>query len=98
MNNPNKLKHTPGPWSSNGSEILAQDKIHIVAYINPDYSNEMWIGDARLIAAAPELLEALQDVIKGLNNGFFKEARPESLEFYQHWLLQTVAKATGGAE
>jgi len=63
-------KHTPGPWSigfaSDDSkvQIISADGYHL-AYVEQDpiYPN------ARLIAAAPEMLECLQDVIEWLTSG-----------------------------
>lgn len=62
---PQRTKHTPGPWTS----IVRNDASGIVSYIGPQdkFSSDDIIatvecnaGDAnaRLIAAAPELLEA----------------------------------------
>ena len=60
-------KHTPGPWrvvdswndhmveGQNGEEIIWQDGPHNTPTINE--------ANARLIAAAPDLLEALEDLI-----------------------------------
>lgn len=76
-------KHTPGPWAVNGGD-------------------DVWIGnrtcvhigdedDARLIAAAPELLEALisvDDFIRG---------KPEAVEPFGI-VRAAIAKATGGQE
>jgi hypothetical protein len=54
-------KHTPGPWS-----LTADQFAHIVTDVE---GNEIYVGtneeDARLIAAAPELLEALRGIIEG---------------------------------
>ena len=59
-------KHTPGPWrvvdswndymveSQNGEEIIWQDGPHNTPTINE--------ANARLIAAAPDLLEALENL------------------------------------
>ena len=64
-------KHTPGPWRyqrENGSPTTGQ---HMIAGANPGYLAEVrdcGSGDvcanARLIAAAPELLDALQAVVR----------------------------------
>jgi len=56
-------KHTPGPWHivSGGAAIWAgQD--HGRVCLRPNHSKVWnWDANARLIAAAPELLEALQE-------------------------------------
>lgn len=49
-------KHTPGPWTVNANGINSPDG-HIVFF---DVSGGPHETDARLIAAAPELLEALE--------------------------------------
>jgi hypothetical protein len=59
------MKHTKGPWVFNGSEILTKDGNCRVADINPDLSNEHWLGDTQLIAAAPEMLAALETIVNG---------------------------------
>ena len=52
--------HTPGPWQVIGSPsdpwIIAKSGVLVA---NVRYTNDQTQGDARLIAAAPELLEAL---------------------------------------
>ncbi len=58
-------KHTPGPWSiANGSppQVIAPGKCDICA-MSGAASNESVMADARLIAAAPDLLEALQALV-----------------------------------
>ena len=56
-------KHTPGPWHTAGEQGVqirsAKDQIAKVWTMR---GNE-WKANARLIAAAPELLEALQDMV-----------------------------------
>ena len=63
-------KHTPGPWTLTGSGgqwesrlSIRADKWGCVAHIGVDPQMPHWDGpqraNARLIAAAPELLEAL---------------------------------------
>lgn len=41
----------------NGSTIVGNDLK--IAKVNPDLMNSNWIGDAQLIASAPEMLETL---------------------------------------
>ena len=69
------MKHTPGPWSVSVEDsagrlfVIAHDK-GVVARVtrrvtvrrkNPDLSERD--SNARLIAAAPEILEALEDAM-----------------------------------
>lgn len=67
-----KAKHTPGPW------VVRQDKKYpglteIVSLEGPVIDegfgllNEREQANARLIAAAPEMLEALEGVAKNIN-------------------------------
>jgi len=63
------MKHTPVPWTLEYDYSLvmpAKDGNHIVTAgpIGPDEaSREEKRANARLIAAAPELLQALQDML-----------------------------------
>jgi len=69
-----KIRHTPGPWrvsdDDEGNGGIADDWYHFIEagaglcsppkYLGFEISGCMSMQDARLIAAAPELLEALQ--------------------------------------
>jgi len=65
------MKHTPGPWvatHANGNDFIVKaGDIEVVAgcgcYGSP-YMRGNPDADARLIAAAPDLLEALQGVLR----------------------------------
>ena len=85
-------KHTPGPWvlesPESGGRVLAQDERATIIH-TPTGSpfNELVIADARLIAAAPDLLEALQAMLSiGQPDGLAENARA------------AIAKATGGQQ
>ncbi len=52
------MKHTPGPWTSEENEIWASDRL--LGYCCNDSQGEI---NARLIAQAPAMLEALQDMM-----------------------------------
>ncbi len=52
-------KFTPGPWHVEGFEICGHGAEYICDLGNDYESNENHVADAKLIAAAPELLEAL---------------------------------------
>lgn len=61
-------KHTPGPWSNDGSEvgtgILHEIKIAKCCLVGYDETR----ANARLIAAAPEMLELLELSLPYLND------------------------------
>ncbi len=70
-----KATHTPGPWINHGRVSDTDDSISIVGgktdgyadavYINVQGENpEAQIANARLIAAAPEMLDALEAIAK----------------------------------
>lgn len=67
-----QMKHTPGPWEVNGPgefEICDLDLIRITANVPiSEDGPKRTLADARLIAAAPELLAALQSVYKRLED------------------------------
>ncbi len=81
--------HTPGPWTVSVQDLSGQFKIY------PASGKPAWDAcnaNARLIAAAPELLEALQLVLS--DNRLMNAMNREQARA----ILDAVAKATGGAE
>lgn len=62
-----KAKHTPMPWTTirceDGMEVLTHDaeSICVVKHYGDPYDSKREEANARLIAAAPELLDALKD-------------------------------------
>lgn len=96
-----RRKHTPGPWYRNaikGDRIVnletdSYDKI-LVSNPNATVATVYRVEDARLIAAAPELLAALQGVW-----GFFCmsdwETGAAGSEFVDA-ARSAIAQATGG--
>lgn len=62
-------KHTPAPWYNEDDQISAQvpgdgeSYIAPICYLDLDWTDEMNTSNARLIAAAPELLEALKWIL-----------------------------------
>jgi hypothetical protein len=83
-------KHTPGPWR------VVQDPTHLSLQVYGQTLAlfECWrrsdeqieLANARLVAAAPDLLEALEFVIRGV---------PDTWEGVQK-ARAAIAKATGG--
>ena len=72
-----KFKHTPGPWkvdpnyphdiqTESGVIEIATTSIALSGGLPAKYEDRK--ANARLIAAAPELLEALQDAVEYLKN------------------------------
>jgi hypothetical protein len=66
MNNQNK--HTPGPWqdfvNDDGELIVQMGKSHRVFVADMEGSCSHCHANARLIAAAPELLQACEAALK----------------------------------
>jgi len=60
-------KHTPGPWVAQGRYIGVKGHMSYIGECgdqNGNWTNEpMAVANARLIAAAPDLLEALKSLI-----------------------------------
>lgn len=83
--------HTPGPWRYDvESEAVFYDDGNIcpnIAFLNENTSGEQNLADARLIAAAPDLLEALRAV------DLFS-AKPPSGEVSAQ-ISRAIARATG---
>jgi len=61
-------KHTPGPWIADkvdGGYLIASNSQNL-----PHHAEAMEEGDANLIAAAPELLEALRQIVYKASHNF----------------------------
>ena len=101
------VKHTPGPWAvdSDGSGWYIEatpERGHSLAFIaspefqeEPDTSASEAEANARLIAAAPDLLEALQWLVDIL-----PDPDLDNDELQRTWTRRAraaIAKATGGA-
>lgn len=92
--------HTPGPWRAislnvwddNGGErkICNCDVGPLHGYAEDE-------ANARLIAAAPELLEALQQAEKRLAKYHERDPLNAGLDNTLGWVRAAIAKAQGGA-
>lgn len=91
-----EFKHTPGPWTQatmgpNGCPIVGSGALMVAMIAHstnePEQAEEAK-ANARLIAAAPELLEALQEV-------FSDADKAKSLQWINK-VAYVIAKATGG--
>lgn len=96
-------QHTPGPWNVGddspndyeGPMIDTRDRA--VAVITIDHETESTPEDranARLIAAAPELLAALQRLTRAMDD--YDGDIPADINSPHHQALAAIAKATGG--
>jgi hypothetical protein len=79
-------KHTPGPWSWHGDELLS-DKHFVLACTRHTRPSR---DDARLLAAAPELLSELESILEW---AIIEKAplRPQEIAH----IRAVIAKATG---
>ena len=86
-------QHAPGSWyvfegyDDDAPQYTVESSVTI-AYIRESTFNPNPKATAQLMAAAPELLEALQDLCRRLGPSYFLE---------QNWAapLSAIAKATG---
>lgn len=87
------FKGTPGPWvrESTGRGIgpvstdddQSYGMVIPIAYVDFGESDEAQNSNARLIAAAPELLEALQKMVSKAYKQNWNDAYPEELQSAQ---------------
>lgn len=108
------MGHTPGPWKIiNGKTIVGPDHPNqgYIADINVHRNNDAWQPDghanAQLVAAAPDLLAALEDTMKLLR--YFRDHRQAewdamlttdtTMELLNVWNANkaAIAKAKGAA-
>ena len=90
------MKHTPGPWRVDyAMGIRGADNVPL-AYVMSD-SSRIPTPDAQLIAAAPELLEALISAQGFLNplSGLIETKEWDRLENVRDKMRSAIAKATG---
>ena len=99
-----KAAHTPAPWHF--KKLAMHDGGHVVMFTAQngqrthrlDCAGEFKEADARLIAVAPQLLEALQTTAENLRS--WKAASNSGIKTFDSWLEvveEAIAKAEGGA-
>jgi hypothetical protein len=93
-------KHTPGPWNCNrasaaGREIIVSEvsPVDVAVLSHRDKSQSEITANAYLIAAAPDLLNALQAIVKSLAD----QDDEGMIEHAQQMIdaRSAIAKATG---
>lgn len=98
----NRYAFTPGPWVAREGLVIAPEfgwkgelvaKPMAQALDNLDHSTWRSEGNARLIAAAPDMLAALESIAARLDHiGIAADTRPA-----YDMALHAIAKAKGGA-
>jgi hypothetical protein len=86
-------KHTPGPWhiigGKNWLRVAGRNDVKVTDVALPKYTDQTRaIHDARLIAAAPELLAALQNVRNAHRTG-------HNADEAWRWVDDAITKAIG---
>ena len=86
------MAHTPGPWrvGDAGCSVFGPKKSD--GSLPAVIATKVRPGNATLIAAAPDLLAALEAIERGLTNG-----QKERGETFQSIARAAIAKAKGGA-
>jgi hypothetical protein len=75
-----KVSHTPGPWRTSSTYAMVETaklkicEVHVNENVSEnEFDFEQWRANAKLIAAAPELLAALKDLVQYLPSVFDPE-------------------------
>ena len=93
------MKYTPGPWTANGADLAKPYYINgptgevIVNGSNEEYG-VIGRANAHLIAAAPELLEALQGLVNARWMATIDWAPTKDYEVFMDKANEAIAKAT----
>ena len=89
MSTPRKSPaHTTGPWTLNANEVCAQDN-HETLIAEVFSENEAWRANARLIAAAPDLLDVMKQVYSEMEDGSINDTG-SSIPYF---VASVIAKA-----
>lgn len=95
-------QHSPAPWINDGNTITAQvdpsepSYIAPVCFLDGDWLPEIVAANARLIAAAPELLASLREIVTAIESDDADGYSPSGDWFRE--AKAAIAKATGEAK
>lgn len=98
-----KYTHTPGPWRYSGKYVFSNHSLYPIAEVG-DIAN--WEANTRLIAAAPDLLEALKeclgficasemDIIQTIADAEQKDGLLTAIRLLKRKAIAAIAKAEG---
>ena len=99
------MKHTPGPWIADGLTIFSDIDRPIASTKETPVSDEEAKANARLIAASPEMLKALEVILKELERDVMRlsnslrrgdQSLGYTLSFCRARAIEAIAKASGG--
>jgi hypothetical protein len=99
----NETKHTPGPWKIEPHHPGDKDLLIFPAYTWVDYDDvdhEQQMANARLIAAAPELLEEYSRLIERLKEASdmcyrgHSQVAEELCHEFESFVSPAIARAT----
>jgi hypothetical protein len=99
MNETKKSQHTPGPWRaevSGDTVYITSETYGDVARVREGDGDDRREANIRLIAAAPELLEALDGILNNLWEDRKRNVKRDySLMVYEAQAKAAIAKAKG---
>ena len=86
--------HTPAPWTASDNAIYGSNGLikPLIAFLDDRFADEETANNARLIAAAPDALAALRNVIAS-----YRANDPDSMANAVNDAEAAIAKATGEA-
>lgn len=92
-----KTAHTPGPWffdvhPDNTQAVLVDQEGFSIIYLSKPFPNDL-SKDARLIAAAPDMLDALQSLVDAYQTHF--DVMPVAWQTFDNIARDAIAKAKG---
>jgi hypothetical protein len=95
------MSHTPGPWHAEfgpqGGYVISDDERGHTVCLRSPWPMRMGESEAnaRLIAAAPDLLSALEALVNGPGEGRVSPSEPDSFERRIDRARRAIAKAKG---
>lgn len=86
-------KHTPGPWSSSRCYVQQESQDGTMNKVicdteHSDFGVDIGVANAKLIAAAPEMLQALEGFVRQFESGILPQLACQKAK-------EAIAKAKG---